>query len=94
VVVTSVVISVSGRDMVYTVIHELAYGFWGSTTSCIPRLSDQILHHSLGETSLIFHIQKPVTPLNVPMHSRVLLAAILSWLAALYASWVATCFRS
>ena len=54
--VTSVVISVCGRGVVYTGIHELAYRFSGSTTSCIPRRSDQTLHHSLRETNLIFHI--------------------------------------
>ena len=31
----------------YTGIHELAYRFSGSITSCIPGLSGQILHHSL-----------------------------------------------
>ena len=61
----SVLISVSGRDMVYTGIQELAYRFWGSTTTCIPRLSEQIMHHSLGETNLI-----SARPLNIPIHSR------------------------
>ena len=35
----------------------------------------------LGRRPLMFHIQNPAEPLNIPIHSRALLAAILSqWL--------------